>query len=65
MAAFHGTDPEPLTLTVPEGEVHIEAMGMGTVIWDKGDVTIEAVQCEGVKVAGGRVIFCITAGEGA
>ena len=65
MAAFHGADPEPLTLTVPEGEVHIEAMGTGTVIWDKGDVAVEAVQCEGVKITGGRIVSCITAEEGA
>ena len=59
VVAFYGADPEPLTLIVPEGEVHIEGMGMGAVIWDKGDVTIEAVQCEGVKITGGRVVSCI------
>ena len=65
MAAFYGMEPEPLTLTVPEGEVHIEAMGMGTVFWDKGDVAVEAVQCAGVEIAGGRVVSRITAEEGA
>ena len=63
VVAFYGADPEPLTLIVPEGEVHIEGMGMGAVIWDKGDVTIEAVQCEGVKITGGRVVSCITPEE--
>ena len=57
VAAFHGADPEPLTLTVPEGELSIEAMGTGTVVWDNGDVTIEALQCEGkIKIAGGRIV---------
>ena len=65
VAAFHGVEPEPLTLTVPEGEVHVEAMGTGTVVWDKGDVTVEAVQCAGVEVAGGHRVSCITAEEGA
>ncbi len=65
VAAFYGVEPEPLTLTVPGGEAHIEAMGTGTVVWDKGDVTIEAVQCAGVKITGGRVVSCITAEEGA
>ena len=58
---FTGWIPESLTLTVPEGEVHVEAMGTGSVVWDKGDVTIEAVQCAGVKVAGGRVVSRVTA----
>ena len=31
VAAFYGVEPEPLTLTVPEGEVHVEAMGTGSV----------------------------------
>lgn len=64
VAAFHGVEPEPLTLTVPEGEVHVEAMGTGIVVWDKGGVTIEAVQCAGVEIAGGRMVSCITV-EGA
>ena len=57
VATFHGADPEPLTLTVPEGELSIAAMGTGTIVWDNGDVTIEARQCEGkIKIAGGRIV---------
>jgi hypothetical protein len=47
VAAYHGLRPAPLTLTVPDGQVEIEAMGTGTVIWNNGEVTIEAVELRG------------------
>ena len=59
VAAFHGADPEPLTLSVPEGELYIEAMGTGTILWDNGNITIEALQCKGkIKITGGRIVSC-------
>ena len=59
VAAFHGAEPEPLTLSVPEGELYIEAMGTGTILWDNGNITIEALQCKGkIKITGGRIVSC-------
>jgi hypothetical protein len=56
VAAFHGLRPAPLTLTVPGGTVEIEAMGTGTVVWDNGLVTVEAVGLQGApRVSGGRL----------
>lgn len=43
VAAYHGLQPAPLILTVPDGSVEIAAMGTGTLIWDNGQVTVEAV----------------------
>jgi len=43
VAAYHGLEPAPLHLSVPGGNVSIEAMGTGTVVWDKGEVVVEAV----------------------
>lgn len=42
VAGYHGT-PAPLTLTVPNGTVHVEAMATGTVAWENGTVHVEAV----------------------
>lgn len=43
VAAYHGLLPAPLTLTTPGGTVEVPAMGMGTVVWDNGEVAVEAV----------------------
>ena len=56
VAAYHGQAPAPFTLTVPDGKVELAAMGTGTVVWDKGVVTVEAVGVEGTpRVTGGRL----------
>jgi hypothetical protein len=56
VAAYHGLEPAPLTLTVPDGQVHISGMGAGTVVWDRGVVRVEAVGLEGQPaVTGGRL----------
>ena len=47
VAAYHGLRPAPLTLAVPGGQVEIEAMATGTVIWQDGEVTVEAVGLQG------------------
>jgi hypothetical protein len=44
VAAYHGLTPAPLTLTVPGETVEIAAMGMGVVVWDNGDVVVEAIK---------------------
>jgi hypothetical protein len=50
VAAYHGQRPAPLRLTVPGGSVELAAMGTGTVVWDNGEVTVEAVGFEGKPV---------------
>ena len=56
VAAYHGLAPAPLTLTVPGGKVEVEAMGTGTVVWDDGTVTVEAVGLQGTpQVLGGKL----------
>ena len=47
VAGYHGLEPAPLRLTVPGGSVEIEAMGTGTVVWDSGQVSVEAVGLRG------------------
>lgn len=56
VAAYHGLEPAPLKLEVPGGSVKIAAMGTGTVVWDNGQVTIDAIALEGAPiVAGGQL----------
>ncbi len=47
VAAYHGMQPAPLTLTVPGGHVQVEAMGTGLLVWDNGKVMVEAVGMQG------------------
>ena len=55
-AAYHGLAAAPVTLTVPDGKVEIEEMGMGTIVWDDGVVNIEAIDLKGTPiVTGGRL----------
>ena len=57
IAAYHGIEPAPLKLTVPEGSVEIEAIGTGTVVWDNGKVTIDAIDLEGEPIViGGSLV---------
>lgn len=56
VAGYHGADPQPLTLTVPEGRVELDGLATGVVVWDGDTVTVEAVQVRGEpRVAGGRL----------
>ena len=56
VAAYHGLTTAPVTLTVPDGKVEIEEMGMGTIVWNDGIVTIEALNLKGTpKITGGRL----------
>ena len=56
VAAYHGLTPAPLTLTVPNGKVEIEAMGTGTVVWDNGKVTVDAIDLKGIPHVTGGVL---------
>jgi hypothetical protein len=56
-AGYHGLTPAPLTLTVPGGKVEIDALKVGTVFWDNGTVTVDAVGIKGTpRVTGGQLI---------
>jgi hypothetical protein len=51
-----------LTLHVPDGEVHLEGIRLGTIIWDNGAVTIEGIGLSGQpQVRGGQVKSLIKA----
>jgi hypothetical protein len=43
VAGYHGLRTAPLTLTTPGGRVYVPEMGIGTVVWDQGRVTVEAI----------------------
>ena len=43
VGAYHGPGESALTLEVPHGQVHLERLEAGIVVWDKGQVTIDAV----------------------
>lgn len=47
VAGYHGTTPSPVHLRVPGGSVEIESMGTGTVVWDRGEVKINALDVQG------------------
>jgi hypothetical protein len=47
VVGYHGLQPAPLILTVPDGTVEIQAMGIGTVVWDRGQVTVKAIGLQG------------------
>jgi hypothetical protein len=43
VAGYLGNYPTDLTLTTPQGSVHVKEMQTGIVVWDNGDVRVEAV----------------------
>jgi hypothetical protein len=54
VAGYHGLEPAPLKLALPGGSVEIEAMGTGLLVWDAGQVNVEAVgRCGTAKVQRG------------
>lgn len=56
VVGYHGPDPMPIQLTVPNGRVELKAMGTGTIIWDKGRVTIDANDSQGTpQITGGHL----------
>jgi hypothetical protein len=56
VAGYDGLMPAPLTLAVPGGEVEIGAIQVGTVVWDNGKVTVDAVGIDGPpRVTGGQM----------
>jgi hypothetical protein len=56
VAGYHGLSPAALTLTIPDGKVEIEAMGTGTVLWDNGAVSVDAIGLRGIPmITGGHL----------
>jgi hypothetical protein len=56
-AGYEGLTPAPLTLTVPGGKIEIDAVTVGTVFWDNGNVTVDAVGMKGnPRITGGQLI---------
>lgn len=54
-AGYHG-DPHGLSLSLPVGSVEIEAMGTGTVVWDNGNVTVQAMEVKGTPAVKGGTL---------
>ncbi len=46
VAGYYGP-PAPLTLRVPGGKVKLKRMGTGVIVWDHGNVSVEASRVEG------------------
>lgn len=57
VAGYHGLKPAPITLTLPNGKVEIDALSTGTIVWDNGKVTINAIGLEGTpRITGGTLV---------
>ena len=56
VAGYHGLKSAPLTLTLPNGKVDVEAMGTGTIVWDDGRVSIDAIDLTGSPVVEGGTL---------
>ena len=46
VGAYHGPERSSFTLEVPDGRVHIERLEAGMVVWDKKQVTVDAIGLE-------------------
>lgn len=56
VAGYQGQYPAPLHLKIPDGEVVLDGITTGTIVWDSGKVTIEAIGLRGEpKINGGRL----------
>ncbi len=47
VAGYHGQEAMPLKLSLPDVDIEIEKMGTGTILWDKGELSINAIGLEG------------------
>ncbi len=46
----------PVRLTLPDGEVEIDSMSTGTIVWDNGTVTVDAVDLVGTPTVTGGTL---------
>jgi len=57
VAGYSGRRPATLVLSLPDGDVKVQGMSTGTVVWDRGEVTVDAVHVSGApQVSGGRLV---------
>ena len=47
VGAYHGPEAAEFMLELPDGQVRIEKLEAGAVVWDKGQVTIDAIGLRG------------------
>ena len=65
VAAYHGPEASALRLEVPDGRVHLENLEAGFVLWDKGQVTIDAIGLQAEPdVVGAQVVNVLRRGRG-
>lgn len=55
VVGVHTQEPIPLELSLPNGSLMIDAIGTGIIVWDKGQVKIEANDLQGIpQINGGE-----------
>ena len=55
VGAYHGPEAAEFTLELPAGQVRMKELEAGTVVWDKGQVTIDAIGLRGApEIRGAR-----------
>ena len=65
VAAYHGPEASALGLELPDGHVHLESLEAGLVLWDKGQVTIDAIGLQDEPiVVGAQVVNVLSRGKG-
>ena len=65
VAAYHGPAAASLTLELPDGQVQLESLQAGMVVWDKAQVTIDAVGLAAQpSVIGAKSVNVIRRGTG-
>lgn len=47
VAGYHGQEAMPIKLSLPDVDIEIEKMGTGTILWDNGELSINAIGLEG------------------
>ncbi len=64
-AAWHGSGEAPLSLELPAGDLRIESLGAGLIVWEAGEVTIEALDMRAEPLAtGAKSVKVIRRGSG-
>jgi hypothetical protein len=57
VAGYHGQQSAPLILQLPDGSVELDGIATGTIVWDNGQVRIEAIGLKGEpKITGGSLV---------
>ncbi len=51
IAGYHGDTPTPLSLNLPTGKVDLALMGIGTLIWHKGKVRVDALKASEPQIS--------------